>query len=70
MGGFGSTRWGWERTRQATDPLLWLDVRWLARRGALHPGAWSTTSWTWRGEPDGWITHRAEADALILVYRT
>lgn len=69
MGGFGSTRWDWHRTRQTTDPQLWLDVRLLARRGALAPGAWSTTAWTCRGEPSGDITHRAEADALILDYK-
>lgn len=70
MGGFGSTRWGWHRTRETTDPLLCLDVRLLSRRGALEPGVWSTTSWTCRGEPSGDITHRAEAGALILDYRT
>ncbi len=70
MGGFGSTRWDWHRARQTTDPLLWLDVRLLARRGALTPGAWSTTSWTCRGEPSGDISQRAETDALILDYRT
>lgn len=68
MGGFGSTRWGWHRARQTTDPLLWLDVRILARQGSLTPGVWSTTSWTCRGEPSGSITHRAKADALILDY--
>ncbi len=70
MGGFGSTRWGWHRTREVIDPLLWLDVRILARRGALTPGVWSTTSWTCRGEPSGYIDHQAEAGALILDYRT
>ena len=70
MGGYGSTRWGWHRTREAIDPLLWLDVRILTRPGALTPGTWSTTSWTSRGEPSGRIDHQAEADALILDYRT
>lgn len=70
MGGLGSTRWDWERTRETTDPLLWLDVRLLDRRGALTPGAWSTTAWTSRGEPSGNITHWADADALILDYKT
>ncbi len=37
MGGYGSTRWGWQRTRDTTDPYLWLDVRLLARWGALAP---------------------------------
>ncbi len=31
MGGFFSTRWNHVRTRQDTDSLLYLDVRWLAR---------------------------------------
>lgn len=70
MGGFGSMRWGLHRTRATTDSLLWLDVRLLARRGALTPGTWSATSWTCNGEPSGHIDHRAEADALMLDYRT
>ncbi len=68
MGGLGSTRWNWERTRDTTDPYIWLDVRLLARQGALVPGTLSTSSWTYRGEPSGWISHRAEADALVLIY--
>ena len=68
MGGFGSTRWNWERTRDTTNRYIWLDVRLLARQGALVPGTVSTSSWTYRGEPSGWISHRAEADALVLIY--
>jgi hypothetical protein len=69
MGGFGSTRWGCQRTRETTDRFPWLDVRILARCGALTPGVWWTTNWTARGQPSGSITHHAEADALILDYR-
>lgn len=55
MGGYRSTRWQWERTRQDTDPLLKLDVRWLNRIGALRPGAVMNPSWSRRGEPSGSI---------------
>jgi hypothetical protein len=73
MGGYFSTRWGSERTRQDTDPLLKLDVRWLHRIGALRPGAVATPSWTRArdGAPSGTITTIMRDDAiLILDYRT
>lgn len=71
MGGYGSGRWQFERTRQDTDPLLSLDVRWLARIGALRPGALAFPQWTSRGEQAGTITTRAghDGDALTLRYR-
>jgi hypothetical protein len=46
MGGYGSNRWGGERTRLDTAGLLYLDIRALRRQGALQPGAWSTQHWT------------------------
>lgn len=36
MGGYGSTRWSGERTREVTDPLLSLDARMLKRVGAAR----------------------------------
>lgn len=69
MGGYGSTRWSGHRTRRDTDPLLWLDVRLLARRGALVPGVWSTTAWTCGGKPSGNITHWVADDHLVLDYK-
>src|SRR5215218_3439514 len=48
MGGYGSGRWAWARTRATTDGLLRLDVRRLARDGCLRPGRWDV-AWR-RGE--------------------
>jgi len=45
MGGSGSTRWGLSVTRVTTERLPQLDVRVLARKGALRPGAMSTVIW-------------------------
>jgi hypothetical protein len=72
MGGFGSTRWQFARTRQDTDPLMALDVRWLKRIGALRPGAVAFPHWTSRGEPSGDISTYAGRDGstLMLMYRT
>jgi hypothetical protein len=72
MGDYFSTRWRWEPTRQDTDPLLKLDVRWLNRIGALHPGAMATPSWSRRGEPSGSIVTIMDCDrpCLTLSYRT
>ena len=45
MGGPGSSRWGMRVTRMTTDGLPRLDVRTLARVGALEPGVTSTVMW-------------------------
>ena len=72
MGGNGSNRWTWERTRQETDPLLSLDIRWLRKIGALRSGAIAQPEWTSRGEPAGTITTIMGRDGktLTLIYRT
>ncbi len=54
MGGYGSSRWGWTATRTTTDGLLRLDVRDLARRGAVPPrGRGSSRAARWRGRGGG-----------------
>ncbi len=45
MGGYGSTRWGMTVTRLTADGLPRLDVRTLARAGALRPGTTATVAW-------------------------
>lgn len=76
MGGIGSGRWGWERTRETTEGLLWLDVRYLARRGlfTVKPGQLATdaVAWSRGGKPLGNITvvyAGNDPDAVILDYR-
>ncbi len=76
MGGLGSGRWGWERTRETTEGLLWLDVRCLARRGlfTVKPGQLATDAveWSRGGKPSGNITvvyTGNDPDAVILDYR-
>jgi len=70
MGGYFSTRWDSEHTRRDTAGLLKLDIRILRHQGALRPGAWSTQTWSRRGEPVGTIsTMMALAgDVLTLSY--
>ena len=73
MGGYGSTRWRTERTRQETAPLLSLDATALRKMGAFTPTALASHEWTdWRGEPSGSIQTYTHADlrALTLIYRT
>ena len=76
MGGIGSGRWGWERTRETTESLLWLDVRYLARRGlfSARPGQLATDSveWSRGGKPSGDIRvvyAGDDPDAVMLDYR-
>jgi hypothetical protein len=45
MGGAGSTRWDQTITRRPTDGLLRLDIRALARQGALEPGTSRMVRW-------------------------
>ena len=45
MGGTGSSRWTTTITRVLADGLVRLDVRVLARKGALRPGARSNVTW-------------------------
>jgi hypothetical protein len=72
MGGYFSTRWGSVRTRQDTDPLLGLDIRWLRKIGALRPGAIAHPQWSSRGEPSGTIDTIMDRGGytLTLSYRT
>jgi hypothetical protein len=72
MGGYFSSRWNGVRTRQDTDPLQALDVRWLKRIGALQPGAIAFPSWTCRGEASGNIATEMSrsGETLTLVYTT
>jgi hypothetical protein len=72
MGGYGSNRWGWQRTREDTDGLLWLDVRKLHKQGGLRAGAVCTQSWSRGGEPAGDIMTIADrhAQTITLDYKT
>ena len=72
MGGYGSNRWGGERTRLDTAGLLYLDIRALRRQGALQPGASSNQHWT-RGRdriPAGTISVRVDShcQSATLIY--
>src|SRR5688572_22473674 len=77
MGGYGSSRWGWERTRLDTDGLLSLDVRYLARHGFLGAGLGHIlagfVTWSQRGRETGriGIVYRGDdPDGMILDYQT
>lgn len=73
MGGYGSTRWRYERTRPETAPLLFLDATQLRKMGAFAPTALAWHEWTnSRGESSGSLqtyTHR-DGSAITLIYRT
>ena len=76
MGGYGSTRWGWQSTRATTEGLPALDVRVLSRRGyfAARPGEVATGIEAWRrnGEEVGRVEVIYRGDVprfLILEYR-
>ncbi|MBM4118760.1 hypothetical protein FJ251_13705 [bacterium] len=69
MGGPGSGR-GWRcDSKPTTDEYLSLDVRVLARKGMLRPGAFGVWQWK-RGEQSrGSISTRAEPGRVLLIYR-
>ncbi len=69
MGGLGSGRhyrWG---TKETTEGPKSIDVRWIQRKGFLHPGAFLTLSWTRNGEPNGFIRAKVEENQITLLYR-
>ncbi len=67
MGGFGSSRWDWEQTRVTTDGLISLDVRWLARVGALSEGR-HEVSWSRDGQVTDRVLVSACPGAVVLDY--
>ena len=67
MGGSGSGWWGPRSgAKAATDDFLSIDVRELARAGALVAGAKRRVIWSAQGEVIASINIRAEPDRLIL----
>lgn len=69
MGGPGSGR-GWRcDSRPTTDEYLSLDVRFLARKGMLRPGAFGVWQWKRCEQPMGSISTRAEPGRVLLIYR-
>jgi hypothetical protein len=68
MGGYDSTRWRMTVTRLTTEGLPRLDVRALARAGALRPGAIATITWGEGATVTTEIPHD-DPDHLTLRYR-
>lgn len=56
--------------KNTTAGMLFLDARYLQRKGFLNFGAISSQQWSSRGEPCGSISLRAGEDHVILSYRT
>ncbi len=69
MGGLGSGR-GWQGGKNTTNDMRALDIRRLQRGGLLTAGRAFGWQWTRNGEEVASIQIRAEADRLILSYRT
>jgi hypothetical protein len=74
MGGFGSGRWGFNSKADTVEDCRGLDVRFLARQGALVPWYQGTVRWTRHEREIASIgfTTRPSMDAgltLVLNYR-
>jgi hypothetical protein len=69
MGGIGSGR-RYQGGRDTTNDYRALDARWLLRRGLLTPGRSGTISWSRNGNTIASIQVRAEADRVVLNYRS
>jgi hypothetical protein len=52
------------------ESCISIDVRRWHRQARLHEGQYFPCSWTCGGEPSGNINVRAEADAVVLIYRS
>jgi hypothetical protein len=68
MGNGCSTRWGMTVTRATVEGLPRLDVRALARGGALAPGTTTTVTWG-EGATVGTEVAPEVPDVLVLTYR-
>lgn len=74
MGGYGSGRWGWHRTKETSDRLLRLDVRLLARSGLIAPGVvgWLPVAWSRGDRPAGEVLvgyNHGRPGEVVLEYR-
>ncbi len=69
MGGRGSGR-GYQGGKATTSDYRALDVRWLLRNGLLTPGRSGTVSWSRNGNRIASIEVCAEADRVVLNYRS
>ena len=67
MGGYGSGRRSGKRT---TGDMWRLTIFYLHKRGLLTPGRSSSLTWSRNGEPVASIGMWAEADHIVLKYRT
>jgi hypothetical protein len=56
--------------KNTTSGMLFLDVRYLRRKGFLRFGSGSSQRWSRRGEPFGSINLQALDGEVILSYRT
>lgn len=81
MGGYGSSRWGFERTKATTSSAPYLDVRHLQRHGYLRPDANYFLGWAgkriglrvdnaglWLEELDTGRVHRARLTSTRCNY--
>src|SRR5687768_3467841 len=73
MGGFGSGRWYRWGTRDTTDDMRAIDVRWLARQNALTYG-WHWLTWSRGEETTGSIRYGILDDTprparLVLAFK-
>ncbi len=68
MGGYGSgRRWS---SHDTTDGYRRLDVRYMQREGLLQARSTGSLQWSSRGEITGNIDFRAEADRVVLSYKS
>lgn len=68
MGGVGSGRYWGSGGRATTESYRRLDVRRLARDGALVPGASARIAWSIGGEPAGSLRTLATPEGVVLDY--
>lgn len=69
MGGFGSGSWyRWDKQTTCNE-VNRVDIRYMKKRGLLHPGTSGSLSWTRGEEEAGSIRYHVEKYRLILSYR-
>jgi hypothetical protein len=68
MGGIGSGKWHRWNTKETTEGLRALDVRYLHSHGMLKPGHVFHLQWSRNGEPAGSISFVTGDDQITLLF--
>ena len=69
MGGKGSGNWIKRGSRATVESQYQLDLRWMKKKGCLHPGASGSITWSGGGQQVKTVEFLVEQDQIVLKFR-